>query len=136
MFVSNREGNSEIYVMDINGENLVNITRNTARDGVPSWSPDGSKIVFSSERDGNWEIYVAKSNGNCIRRLTNNPADDYLPFWCCQSLTSTSSPFTVIVLSAALILMIAFLVQNRKLEEMQETQETQETQIEKYKDET
>ena len=57
-FTSFRDGNGEIYVMDADGSNLRNLTRNPAWDSRPAWSPDGAQIAFTSDRDGNWEIYV------------------------------------------------------------------------------
>ena len=38
-FQSDRDGNEEIYVMNADGSNQVNITNNTADDESPSWSP-------------------------------------------------------------------------------------------------
>ena len=78
-FVTNRDGNSEIYTMDINGENLRNITQNDSLDFNPSWSYDGESLYFYSERDGNAEIYSLKSDGTELKRLTNNPSSDVLP---------------------------------------------------------
>src|SRR5207302_2193555 len=52
-FVSDRDGNFEIYVMDADGSNQTRLTNNPAHDGEPAWSPDGAKIVFVSQRDGN-----------------------------------------------------------------------------------
>ena len=57
------------------------LTRNSARDRFPSWSPDGRQIAFASERDGNYEIYVMGSDGNNPRRLTHNSAGDHIPSW-------------------------------------------------------
>ena len=37
-FMSNRDGNSEIYVMDANGGNQINLTNNPSEDYEPSWS--------------------------------------------------------------------------------------------------
>ena len=42
-------------------------------DVDPSWSPDGSKIVFASSRDGNFELYVMDPDGSNQERLTNTP---------------------------------------------------------------
>ena len=80
-FVSDRVGNNEIYVMDINGKNLRRLTKNRGDDWSPSWSPDGKRIIFSSGRDGNREIYVIDADGRNQLNLTNNPQDDYSPSW-------------------------------------------------------
>lgn len=72
---------SEIYVMDADGGNLVRLTYNNADDQGPSWSPDGRKIIFSSNLDGNYEIYVMNADGSNQIRLTNIHGDDFQPFW-------------------------------------------------------
>ena len=38
-FISHRDGNDEIYVMNADGSGLTNLTNNRANDGAPSWSP-------------------------------------------------------------------------------------------------
>ena len=45
-FVSSRDGNFEIYSMDINGFNQVNLTLNAAREKYHKFSTDFSKLVF------------------------------------------------------------------------------------------
>jgi Tol biopolymer transport system component len=81
LFGSQQEGRFEIYVMDSDGSNLVNLTRNAADDYDPNWSPDGSHIAFISRRDGNQEVYVMDSDGSNPVNLTRNAADDYDPNW-------------------------------------------------------
>src|SRR5947209_7266225 len=78
-FASNRSGNFEIYVMNSDGTNQINLTKNPAGDGEPSFSPDGSKIAFDSSRNRNNEIYVMNADGTNQTRLTSNPAGDGLP---------------------------------------------------------
>ena len=90
-FVSRRDGNPEIYVMDADGKNQRRLTNNRADDWFPSWSPDGKRIVFISERDGHprrripgWftsEIYVMDADGGNQQNLTNHPSDDRNPSW-------------------------------------------------------
>ncbi|MCH8294258.1 PD40 domain-containing protein [Candidatus Poribacteria bacterium] len=84
-FVSYRDGNGEVYVMDAEGKNLRNLTNHPAQDGTawlgPAWSPDGEKIAFVSKRDGNYETYVMDADGKNPRNLTNHPALDGQPAW-------------------------------------------------------
>ena len=81
VFVSDRDGNWEIYVMNADGSGRTNLTNNPAADYDSTWSPDGTKIAFISDRDGNWEIYVMNADGSGQTRLTNNPANDHGPTW-------------------------------------------------------
>ena len=57
-FISDRDGNNEIYAMDEDGSNQTNLTNNETWDDFPNWSPDGKKIAFMSAREGNAELYV------------------------------------------------------------------------------
>jgi|GEM_PF-1585933 hypothetical protein len=70
-FVSFRDNNWEIYVMNDDGTNPVNITNHPGADKNPSWSPDGNRIAFISERDGDEEIYVMNTDGTDLVNLTN-----------------------------------------------------------------
>jgi len=68
--------------MDANGNNPTNLTNyNSAYDGSPTWSPDGSQIAFMSTRDLNWEVYVMAADGTNQTNITNNPANDRAPAW-------------------------------------------------------
>jgi Tol biopolymer transport system component len=48
-------------------------------DGMPDFSPDGRRIVFTSNRDQQGEIYVMNANGTGPKRLTRRPGDDWAP---------------------------------------------------------
>ena len=73
--------NFEVYVTDLNGENLMTLSQHSAVDVLPTWSPDSTKIAFMSTRDGNPEIYVMGADGLNPVNLTNNPANDEYPMW-------------------------------------------------------
>ncbi len=80
-FVSTRDGNPEIYVMDADGNNQIRLTNHPEEDSSPSWSPDGARIAFVSNRNGgNYQIYVMDTNGKNMRRLTDG-AYDWRPAW-------------------------------------------------------
>lgn len=81
LFVSERDGNSEIYVMDSSGNNQVRLTQNDKTDKQPVWSPDGKNIAFVSDLDGDYDIFIMNSKGEDQKRLTNNEASDLNPSW-------------------------------------------------------
>ena len=68
-FASERDGNSEIYLMNADGSGQRSLTRNLAYDGDPAWSPDGQKITFVSNRDGRYAVYVMNADGSGQRSL-------------------------------------------------------------------
>jgi len=80
-FVSDRNGNNEIYVMKSDGSDQTNITNHPDNDYYPNWSPDGAHIVFFSDRDqdgdGNIWIYSIELSNNKTVRLAIGGS----PFW-------------------------------------------------------
>lgn len=64
-------GNFDIYVMDIVSHQLVELTRDQARNERPSWAPDGRHIVFESTRGGTRQIWSMLADGTSVRQLTS-----------------------------------------------------------------
>ena len=56
-FMSERKGNTDIYVVNVDGTGLRRLTTNRGFDASPAWSPDGSTIAFESQR-GRIDIYL------------------------------------------------------------------------------
>jgi TolB protein len=76
----------EIYVVNVDGGGLVNLTNNSVLDGHPAWSPDDSRIAYASFIGSGGEAHVLlmdSSNGALIDDLTPDGSDDndpeYLP---------------------------------------------------------
>lgn len=81
VFQSNRDGDYELYFLELERGEITALTNNAADDNFPRVSPDGRRVAFVSERDGNPEIYVMNRDGSGQTRLTNDPAEDNLPAW-------------------------------------------------------
>ena len=71
VFSSTRDGNSEIYAMEIDGSNQVNLADDPAVDWDPTWSPDGKRIAFVSSRGPYLQIYTMDSDGRNLKQLTH-----------------------------------------------------------------
>ncbi len=80
-FVTQRDGNREIYVMDTDGQNLRNFSDHAADDWTPAWSADGTQLAFSSNRTGNWEILITNTDGTDLRQVTNTGTGNISPAW-------------------------------------------------------
>jgi Tol biopolymer transport system component len=70
-FMSARDGNWEVYSINMDGSGLKRLTTNGAQDGLPTWSPDGQSIAFVSNRGGVWAIWAMNANGSSQRKLFN-----------------------------------------------------------------
>jgi len=82
-FVSQVDGNDEIYVIDADGRQERRLTFNSWEwDKHPSWSPDGRFIVFWSNREvGRQQIWVMEANGRNQHNLSRNAYNDWDPVW-------------------------------------------------------
>jgi serine/threonine protein kinase len=101
-FVSNRDGNYEIYAMNGDGSSQINLTNSQADDWTPAWSPDGSRVAFISERGGSQILYVMNADGTGQTRLTNHIGWDFDPSWSPDgdriAFASNLRPFDIFVM--------------------------------------
>lgn len=64
VFVSQRNGNSELYVMKADGTEQTRLTESMAENFLPRWSPDGRQILFESNRAGaTYSLYTIDAPG-------------------------------------------------------------------------
>ena len=66
--------------MNADGSAVTRLTRNSHDERGPTWSPDGTRIVFESDRSGKTEIYLMNANGRGVIRLTD-AAEEFSPTW-------------------------------------------------------
>ena len=83
-----RGGDLDIWTMDPDGRNLVNLTaKSKANDFAPNWRADGRRIAFMSDRvtatnpEGDSEIFVMDADGSHPTQITFNALDDQEPAW-------------------------------------------------------
>lgn len=86
-FVSERSGLPQIFVMGVDGENLLQLTQVTEGACQPAWSPDGTQLLFVTpcagkvERYPNSAIYVMNADGSQIRPFIAMLGGAYEPDW-------------------------------------------------------
>ncbi len=68
-FMSRREGNWDIYIVNADGSGLLPLTSDPAEDGLPTWSPDGRVIAFVSHRGESWAVWAMTPRGEGQRLL-------------------------------------------------------------------
>lgn len=87
-FVSERDGNLELYSIQSDGAGLKRLTTEFAMDDHPAWSPDGKRIVFASTRRPTetpgraWtSIFVMNADGSGPQCVSPDESSDYSPAW-------------------------------------------------------
>lgn len=80
-FGSLRDGNDDVYVMDIDGSYVRRLTNGHEIDAAPAPSPDRRSIAFASDRSGQMQIHVMAADGSGVQNLSNSASSDYYPAW-------------------------------------------------------
>ena len=78
------EGNRELYLMNPDGSELVNLTNHRADDISGTWSPTGDQILFASDRDrshGSWDLYLMDPDGKNVRPVFGKSEERQHPEW-------------------------------------------------------
>ena len=86
LFTSARDGNYEVYIMNPDGSEQVNLTQHRAKDVDAVWSPTGEQILFVSDRDGNQgildrDLYLMDPDGSNVRRVFKREASRLDATW-------------------------------------------------------
>jgi serine/threonine protein kinase/Tol biopolymer transport system component len=70
-FTSVRDNRPQIYVMNLDGTEVRNLTDDLAQNRQPVWSPNGSQMLLVSTRGGAEEIFIMPAEGGDIRRYSS-----------------------------------------------------------------
>jgi TolB protein len=79
-FSAGTEGASQIFVIEADGSNLMQLTDDAEDSTDPTWSPDGAWIAFTRGGD-HTDIYALTPDGSYERRMTDSPENEYGPDW-------------------------------------------------------
>lgn len=80
LFQSNRSGNFQLFIIDIDSGELTQLTDNEGDNIHGDWSVN-NQIVFISDRDGEYELFTMNADGTDQRQITFNEDKDVLPSW-------------------------------------------------------
>ena len=80
-FIRNDGTDNEIWVINANGTNPVQLTSNNVDDQGPTWSADGTKIGFNSTVGGVTQIYTVSAAGGTPTALTTADGGNGTPSW-------------------------------------------------------
>lgn len=83
-FMTARNKNRDIYLMNPDGSGMERITRHPAMDVGPKWSPTGKHILFKSDRDRfrlSWDLYLMDADGSNVRRIFAKSEDRRSADW-------------------------------------------------------
>ena len=70
-FVGTGTGHKEIYITDIDGQNVRNITSDRSIALFPKWSPRGDKLIYNSYRDGSPMLYIKDLSSGRVKRISS-----------------------------------------------------------------
>jgi uncharacterized protein YjdB len=78
-FSSNRNGSSDLYIMDSDGRNLRRLTADAGNEGDPAWTPDGTQVVYTFTRGTTTQIAIMHVDGGETRPLTTSSGGNHSP---------------------------------------------------------
>ncbi|MEQ8523691.1 hypothetical protein [Gracilimonas sp.] len=81
IWVSRRDGNPEVYKLNLKDDKLHRLTNNLNRDNNPRWSPNAKMIAWVSRIKSNAEIYYMKQDGSEATNLSKHISEDVSPSW-------------------------------------------------------
>jgi len=64
--------NSEVFVANIDGSGITNLSNHPTFDGWPAWSPDSRRIAFAGNRNGVYQVFVMNADGRERRQITHD----------------------------------------------------------------
>ena len=81
VFISDRDGNNDVFVMNLNGEFQTNLTKNNNPNSYPSFSDDGKCILFMSRIEDQFDILIMNNDGSELKSITETTFNEVAPIF-------------------------------------------------------
>ncbi|MFA6028607.1 MAG: Tol-Pal system beta propeller repeat protein TolB [Elusimicrobiota bacterium] len=78
---ANRLDKMDIFLVDVTGTRLIQLTHGEGSNEEPSWSPDSRFIVFTSTRNKRRQAFIMDADGSAPRPLVETPGNSFTPAW-------------------------------------------------------
>ena len=80
-FIGTGQGQSDLYIIDVQSGERRQLTGTPEREDYPSWSPDGQTIAFSTKYRNQFDIKIYDLTGDVAHAAISSPTDDLWPQW-------------------------------------------------------
>lgn len=80
-FVSDGDGNREVYSATADGKRVTRLTNNHASERWPRWSRDGRTVLFMSDSDGDFDLYTMRPDGSSQVKVADTDEDEQESDW-------------------------------------------------------
>ncbi|MBI3566385.1 MAG: TolB family protein, partial [Elusimicrobia bacterium] len=78
---ANRKDKMDVFLVDVTGGSVRQLTHGEGSNEDPSWSPDGRLLAFSSTRTGRSQVFVMDADGSAPRLAADVPGASSTPHW-------------------------------------------------------
>jgi TolB protein len=81
VFISVTAGKEQLFTMNADTSDSLQITHDDANHEDPAWSPDGKLIAFVSNRNARYQIFIMRPDGSDVRLVANTEGRATVPRW-------------------------------------------------------
>jgi Tol biopolymer transport system component len=81
LYDSNLDGSQDIWLMSLQSNQPIQLTRDSTEEFGPTWSPNGKEIAYYGIRDGVRQVFVMRAGGKGIRQVTSDTLQHHQPRW-------------------------------------------------------
>ena len=81
VFTALKEGQTDLYIIDLDTESISRLTRDSFNDTHPSWHPDRNTIIYASEREHKNRLVLIDMDQRTEQKLTDNATNAISPIW-------------------------------------------------------